>query len=309
MATISGTVKNEAGNFAQRIVRAYRRSDGAFASQAVSDATTGAFSCAALDTSAHYALTLDGDVPEFFDPYWSNVVLAMHMDDVGLTDLKGHAVTLTGNAARSATQSKFGGYSAVFDGTGDYLTTPYVAADFNWWTGSFTLECWVFASSFSTWQLSDGGNNLHSKLIGNSDAASITSYWSFGPLASGAVTFRYWNGSETNAATSTATVVSGQWNHIAVVFDGSKINIYVNGVGLATPVSVSGTPQASTSVPLALGGYNSQYLAGYVDDLRITKGVARYTANFTPPAAAFPHGLSIGAPTTNALIFDNITPV
>lgn len=307
MATISGTVKNEAGNFAQRIVRAYRRSDGAFASQAVSDATAGAFSCAALDTSAHYVLTLDGEVAEY-DPYWNSVVLAMHMDDVGLTDLKGHAVTLTGNAARSATQSKFGGYSAAFDGTGDYLKTPYVAADFDWWTGSFTLECWVFASSFSTWQFSDG-TNLYTKLIGNSSPVSMISYWSFGPLASGAVLFRYWNGSATNAVTSTATVVSGQWNHIAVVFDGSKINIYVNGVGLATPVSVSGTPQASTSAPLVLGVYNHEYLAGYVDDLRITKGVARYTANFTPPAAAFPHGLSIGTPSSNALIFDNITPV
>lgn len=307
MAVISGTVKDVNGDFARRVVRAYRRSDGAFASQAVSDATTGAFSCAALDTSAHYVLTLDGEVAAEYDPYWNSVVLAMHMDDAGLTDLKGHAVTLTGNVARSSTQSKFGGYSAVFDGTGDYLTTPYVAADFNWWTGSFTLECWVFASSFSTWQYSDG-TNLHSNLIGNSDTASIVSYWSFGPLASGEVSFRYWTGS-TNAVTSTATVVSGQWNHIAVVFDGSKINIYVNGVGLATPVSVSGTPQASTSVPLALGVHDSQYLAGYVDDLRITKGVARYTANFTPPAAAFPHGLSIGAPTTNALIFDNITPV
>lgn len=307
MATISGTVKDDAGNFAARMVRAYRRSDGALAGQIVSNATTGAYSITTLDGTEHFAIVHDGVVTAG-DPYWNNVVLAMHMDDVGLTDLKGHAVTLAGNAARSATQSKFGGYSAVFDGTGDYLTTPYVAADFNWWTGSFTLECWVFASSFSTWQLSDG-TNLHAKLIGNSGTASNTTYWSFGPLASGAVLFRYWNGSATNAVTSTATVVSGQWNHIAVVFDGSKINIYVNGVGLATPVSVSGTPQASTSVPLALGVINSQYLAGYVDDLRITKGVARYTANFTPPAAAFPHGLSIGAPTTNALIFDNITPV
>lgn len=222
------------------------------------------------------------------DPYWNSVVLAMHMDDAGLTDLKGHAVTLAGNVTRSGAQSKFGGYSAVVDGTGDYLTTPYVAADFNWWTGSFTLECWVFASSFSTWQLSDG-TYLHAKLIGNSGTASYTTYWSFGPLASGAVLFRYWNGSATNAVTSTETVVSGQWNHIAVVFDGSKINIYVNGVGLATPVSVSGTPQASTSVPLALGVFNSQYLAGYVDDLRITKGVARYTANFAVPTEAFPN--------------------
>lgn len=307
MAVISGTVKDVNGGFARRVVRAYRRSDGAFAAQAVSDATTGAFSCTALDASAHYALQLDGDVPEFFDPYWSNVVLAMHMDDVGLTDLKGHAVTLTGNAARSATQSKFGGYSAVFDGTGDYLTTPYVAADFNWWTGSFTLECWVFASSFSTWQYSDG-TYLHAKLIGNTAIAAQASYWSFGPLSSGVVQFRYWNGASVTVA-STATVVTEQWNHLALVVSGGRINIYVNGVGLAAPVAISGTPQSSTTYPLAIGVYNNSCLLGHIDDLRITNGVARYTANFTPPAAAFPHGLSIGAPTTNALIFDNITPV
>ena len=56
------------------------------------------------------------------DPYWNNVVLAMHMDDVGLTDLKGNAVTLNGNVGRSATQSKFGGYSAYFDWSGGFLS-------------------------------------------------------------------------------------------------------------------------------------------------------------------------------------------
>lgn len=306
MATISGTVKDEAGNFAARMVRAYRRSDGALAGQIVSNATTGAYSITTLDGTEHFAIVHDGVVTAG-DPYWNNVVLAMHMDDVGLTDAKGHAVTLTGNAARSATQSKFGGYSAVFDGTGDYLTTPYVAADFNWWTGSFTLECWVFASSFSTWQYSDG-TYLHAKLIGNTAIAAHASYWSFGPLSSGVVQFRYWNGASVTVA-STATVVTEQWNHLALVVSGGRINIYVNGVGLAAPVAISGTPQSSTTYPLAIGVYNNSCLLGHIDDLRITNGVARYTANFTPPAAAFPHGLSIGAPTTNALIFDNITPV
>lgn len=221
------------------------------------------------------------------DPYWNSVVLAMHMDDTGLTDLKGHAVTLTGNAARSATQSKFGGYSAVFDGTGDYLTTPYVAADFNWWTGSFTLECWVFASSFSTWQYSDG-TYIHAKLIGNTAIEAQASYWSFGPLSSGVVQFRYWNGASVTVA-STATVVTEQWNHLALVVSGGRINIYVNGVGLAAPVAISGTPQSSTTYPLAIGVYNNSCLLGHIDDLRITNGVARYTANFAVPTEAFPN--------------------
>lgn len=307
MAVISGTVKDVNGDFARRVVRAYRRSDGAFASQTVSDAVTGAFSCAALDTSAHYALTLDGEVAEY-DPYWSNVVLAMHMDDAGLTDLKGHAVTLAGNTARSAIQSKFGGYSAAFDGAGDYASTAYSTSGFDWWGGYYTLECWVFASQFDSWQFSDG-TYLHANMIGNTGVASTTSYWSFGPLASGAVQFRYWNGSATNAVSSTELLTANQWNHLALVVTPAGINIFVNGVWLSAPVAVVGTPESSTSVPLSIGVFNSSCLAGYIDDLRITKGVARYTANFTPPSSAFPGGLVPGTPTTNALIFDNITPV
>lgn len=72
------------------------------------------------------------------DPHWNSVVLAMHMDDTGLTDLKGHTVTLVGNAARSATQSKFGGYSAAFDGSGDYLSVPQLIGSV-----AFTIEAWV----------------------------------------------------------------------------------------------------------------------------------------------------------------------
>lgn len=226
------------------------------------------------------------------DPYWYNVTLLMHMDDAALTDVKGNTITLAGNAARSATNGReaFGGYSAYFDGAGDYATTTYAMAKFDWWTEDFTLEAWAYADAFTTWQYSDG-TYLHAKMIGNTTVAAATSFWSFGPLASGAVQFRYRTGSATYAVTSTQAVTSGAWNHIALVKTSAGVNIFVNGVGLASPVAVSGAPTSSIATPLTIGAMNSTYLTGYIDDLRITKGVARYFANFTPPSSAFPNRL------------------
>lgn len=80
------------------------------------------------------------------DPYWNNVVLAMHMDDVGLSDLKGHAVTLNGNAARSSVQSKFGGYSAYFDGVAASSVATTASTD-TVLNGDFTIELWAKADT------------------------------------------------------------------------------------------------------------------------------------------------------------------
>lgn len=292
MAVISGTVKDVNGNFARRVVRAYRRSDGAFASQVVSDAVTGAFSCAALDTSAHYALTLDGEVADEYDPYWSNVVLAMHMDDAGLTDLKGHAVTLAGNVTRSGAQSKFGGYSAAFDGAGD-LASVASSSDFAFGTGDFTIEFFVRQAVAGEPFLLDCRPNS------SSNGAYITLYVN----ASGVYLY-------VNAAVRiTGPAVSmGAWHHIALSRSSGSTRLFVDGTQ-AGATYADATSYISCPVNIGASGNLAWALNGHIDDLRITKGVARYTANFTPPAAAFPHGLSIGAPTTNALIFDNITPV
>lgn len=292
MAVISGTVKDVNGDFARRVVRAYRRSDGAFAAQAVSDATTGAFSCAALDTSAHYVLTLDGEVAAEYDPYWSNVVLAMHMDDAGLTDLKGHAVTLTGNVTRSGAQSKFGGYSAAFDGSGD-LVAIASSSDFAFNTDDFTIEFWYWQSVAGTPHLVD------CRPTPSTNGAYVCLY-----ISSATISLYV------NAAVriTSGTVTTGTWNHVALCRSGGSTRLFVNGTQ-AGATYADATSYISCPVNIGAAGNVAWVLNGHIDDIRITKGVARYTANFTPPAAAFPHGLSIGAPTTNALIFDNITPV
>lgn len=296
MAVISGTVKDVNGDFARRVVRAYRRSDGAFAAQAVSDATTGAFSCTALDASAHYALQLDGDVPEEYDPYWSNVVLAMHMDDASLSDMKGHPVTLAGGMTRSATQSKFGGYSAYFDGTDDYLALP--EADFTFGTGDFTIDFFVYV---------DGSVNQRF-LVDFRPENTNGAYPSLSMTTTNGLNF--WH-SATVMITG-AQVIADGWHHVELSRASGVTKMFVDGTQDGSSYTDATSYGCGASRPrIGSGGYYTPELLfkGYIEDLRITKGVARHTANFTPPAAAFLHGLSIGAPTTNALIFDNITPV
>lgn len=298
MATISGTVKDEAGNFAARMVRAYRRSDGALAGQIVSNATTGAYSITTLDGTEHFAIVHDGVVTAG-DPYWNNVVLAMHMDDVGLTDAKGHAITLIGNVARSSAQSKFGGYSAYFDGAGDFLYPVNSGPDFAFGTGDFTVEMWVYLPSLGVAQVLYDGRPT------STNGPYVLTY------VSATNTIGFLVSSETRI-TGTTALAAMTWYHVALCRSGTSTKLFLNGVQEGATYSDGNNYLGAENRPfIGIDAYNSSASAmlGYVDDLRITKGVARYTANFTPPAAAFPHGLSIGAPTTNALIFDNITPV
>jgi len=195
------------------------------------------------------------------------------------------------------------GGSGYFDGTGDYLTIPYSTAAFDWWTTDYTLEAWVFASSWAGWSAS----TTQPALIGNFAEPGTTNYWCFGPHSDGTVKFNYWNGSASNYVTSTATVVLNQWNHIAFTKTSSGIILWVNGVG-NTVTAISGTPQSATAQPLTIGKTTtSAGITGYVSNLRIVKGTAVYTTNFTPPTAPVTAitNTSLLLNYTNAGIIDN----
>ena len=295
MATLSGTVKDSNGDFAARLVRAYRRSDGALAGQTVSNATTGAYSITTLDDTAHFAVVHDGVVGDY-DPYWNNVVLAMHMDDAGLTDVKGHAVTLNGNVARSSAQSKFGGYSAYFDGTDDYISLP--ESDFTFGTGDFTIDLFVYV---------DG--SVNSRFILDFRPESTNgAYPSLSTTSTN--TLRFWHTATTRIAGT--RVLSNGWHHVELSRASGVTKMFVDGTQDGSNYTDATSYSCGASRPrIGSGGYHSpeDLFKGYIEDLRITKGVARHTANFTPPTAAFPNGPSPGSPTENALILDNITPV
>jgi hypothetical protein len=201
-----------------------------------------------------------------------------------ITDSSGSPKTVTafGNAQISTAQSKFGGASIAFDGAGDYLSAGILED----WTflydgTAFTVEAFVRGSTFS-------GNQAIASTIASSANRGILLSVNSGNLA-----FRIARGSSGNWALSldADTVLSvDTWHHLAFVLTAEGLGaIYVNGT-LDKSGTASSFSLLKPSYPLAIGATpnNSLFFNGYIDDLRITKGVARYTANFTPPTAPFP---------------------
>ena len=209
-------------------------------------------------------------------------------------------------APSAAYSTSANGGSAYFDGTGDYLTTTYTTSNFDWYSSGvdFTIEYWFYANSLTGISYLESGTS-HSTVIGNRDATSTTDYWSFGPTSAGTVTFYYYNGGSA-AVISSATFNAGSWNHVAMTKTSSGITVFVNGVA-GTTTAISGIPQSSTGVPLTIGQGNNSSYNGYVSNLRIVRGTAIYSGNFTPPTspvtAVTNTKLLLNA--TNGAIFDN----
>ena len=202
------------------------------------------------------------------------------------------SVSVNGDAQIStAVNTPFGTSDGVlaFDGNGDYLTVP-ANADCNFGTGDFTVEAWVNRTAIAdntiiagrgptngTFMFTIFSNNLR---IGRNNVS-----WD---LISPALSFN-----------------TNQWYHIAAVRENNVAYLFVDGSVVA---SGSNTQTYNLTEPsdtnFAVGARQalcvtdtvSNFMQGYISNLRITKGVARYTSNFTPPTAPFP----IYSPTTRA---------
>ena len=209
----------------------------------------------------------------------SNTVFLANMTNAGITDSAMiNDLQTVGDAKISTTQSKFGGSSMSFDGTGDYLvSSPKNTLALG--DGNFTIEMWIYPSNVST---------SEAWLIAQTDYASNTGWSVF--LNNNTVKFRLGNTGGT--IQSSASVVASAWQHLALSRVGTTLTMYLNGTSIG-----SGTVNNFTDANLAsvVGGIttttgwnNNLPYTGYIDDLRVTKGVARYTANFTPPTAALP---------------------
>jgi len=179
-----------------------------------------------------------------------------------------------GNAQVSTTQAKFGTTSAYFDGSGDYLVAPSSPA-YAFGTGNFTLEGWFYPTASANQALFEMRNSTTS-----TSGIAVR-------LLSSSNTLRVIMNNTALFTTSTAVSLN-QWSHIAVVRSSGTVTAYLNGVAM-TGGSASGSTSLTDNT-LWIGELRdgSFQWNGYMDDLRITNGVARYTTTFTPPTQAFP---------------------
>lgn len=220
------------------------------------------------------------------DQYFSNVSLLLHADGSGSAFVDSSptpkTITANGDATQSAAQSKWGGKSAYFDGSGDYLTLDANSA-FGLGTGDMTIEYWWYPTR-------NAGNETVIDTRPSDSAAALV----LGKSGAGAV--RCYDGSVVRTG---GTMNLNQWNHVAWSRSGSDNNIYLNGTRVIQFTSAwDGGPDRGLTI-----GSNvlksAENVAGYVDDIRITKGVARYAGDaITVPTAAFPDAGPISAPTS-----------
>ena len=248
-------------------------------------------------TFAYYTNTAFGDN---FDPHIGSVTLLLHGNGAnGSTTIvdngpNGKSPTATGNASISTGQSKFGGSSIAFDGAGDYVLIPY-STDFAFGAGDFTIETFLYKNA----------NNANTSRIWNpngdlKDGVSLS--------IDGSGNFAVYLSTDgtnwTQSQPVVANLANGQWYHLAVTRSGGSVFAFVNGVKYVVTATL-GTAAMSTNTAAGrvIGGQAGadRALNGYVDEFRITKGVARYTSNFTPPTQEFSHSVPTLASTGHTI--------
>jgi hypothetical protein len=170
--------------------------------------------------------------------------------------------------------------SVSFNGSTQYLTAAYNLSLVQWWDTDYTIEMWIYNNTNA--QSATNGLPLQ---IGYGSPIAAGTFWAFGTNAAGNLYFYYYNGAGVTNAVSTATVPLNSWNHVTMVYTNSTTTLtgYINGVQ-AFSIAKSGTPQAPAANTLNIGSIQNVRYNGYISNVRIVRGVAVYTGNFTVPS-------------------------
>jgi hypothetical protein len=210
-------------------------------------------------------------------------------ESVTFTDESGKSWTGAGTAQLDTAQKKFGTASLLLDGNSDYIYTAD-HADWNLSTGDFTIDCWVKRTSRSAYMTicaqSTTADNTHKIQLYITDSERLA--------------FLAYNASGVRIAQivgdSGAPLGDDNWHHVALVRSGTSagcLKLYVDGTAstLTTSIDLAGTAMPDLAYQLTIGRCdstgNESYFNGWIDEFRFSKGIARWTANFTPPTSPY----------------------
>jgi hypothetical protein len=204
----------------------------------------------------------------------TNTSLLLNFTNGGIIDNTAKNVLETvGNAQISTSVKKYGTGSLAFDGTGDNLLIPdTVNLDFG--TGDLTIEFWLYRN-----------NTTDDMAVIDARSGASTGWLIY--LGSSNKIIWFVNA---GVITGSTTIGSGSWYHIAITKSGTTHRLFVNGVQDGTATNSTSADASIVSIGSKSPGASGSSIVnlnGYIDDLRITKGIARYTSAFTPPTAAF----------------------
>lgn len=224
--------------------------------------------------------------------------LLLHNDGTGASFVDSaitpKTVSATGNVTQATTQYKFGGKSAYFDGSGDYLSVPD-SADWNLGSGNFTIDSFIYPVG----TIADHG------IVGQSSVSCV----GFGFFIS-ASNIRFCGNNYGFDTYFNYNFLPNNWYHIALVREGNNVKAYVNGVQAGSTFVYAGSiPDTAAALIIGSNQGTNYFFNGYIDELRLTKGVARWSSNFTPPTAPYylAPTISIGGNAATSVSFVNST--
>lgn len=177
-------------------------------------------------------------------------------------------ITANGNAQVDTAQSKFNGASALFDGTGDYLSVGS-HSDFSFGTGDFTVEFWVRHAAINDQQ------------IYIDFRSATTDHFVFYVRSDNKL--EYYDG---NTYTSTVTMAASTWYHLAVVRSGTSLKIYRDGTEVISATNSTALSAQNCFIGIDYLATSANSMNGHIDEIRVSN-IARYTAAFTAPTLQF----------------------
>ena len=234
-------------------------------------------------------------------------LLTCHLPYIADGSTNSHSITVNGNVStKPFSPYDYNEYSAAdhggsvyFDGSGDYLTAP-ASANWNFGTGNFTIEFWAYRKNILD-------STYHDIVIAGREGSYTTGKWAVGIQPNSELYFsaRAISG---DILLNGGNAAENAWNHIAIVRNGNLFTGYINGISVDTHTASDSIGLSTQKLSVGAFGDGNFPWDGYIADLRIEKGLARYTATDEsaniPTAPLSSSGAELHIKGTDASIID-----